>query len=285
MDARQLRYFLAVVDARGFGKAAEQLFIAQPSLSQAIAGLERELGVVLFHRVGRGVVVSDAGRQLVGPARQVLRDLATAQATIDAIKGVGSGRVEIIAMPSPGIEPLATLMQRFTGAHPDVTISVAAAFVPDEVLEAVRTGAAEIGLLGSPDPMPAGDLDVVPLEDQPLMLVTAPDGPFAGRDHVTAADLGGHRLIASQRGSLMRHLAESVQARLVAEVAHRTSILPLVLAGVGDAILPAGWSKLAHRAGAAVVPIHPVTHLRIAMVSRRTRLTPAARAFVELATP
>jgi DNA-binding transcriptional LysR family regulator len=111
MDARQLRYFLAVVDAQGVGRAAEQLFIAQPSLSQAIAGLERELGVALFHRVGRGVVLSDAGRQLVGPARQVLRDLATAQATIDAIKGVGSGRVEIVAMPSPGIEPLATLIQ------------------------------------------------------------------------------------------------------------------------------------------------------------------------------
>ena len=94
MNIRQLSYFLAVVDAEGFGKAAERLFIAQPSLSQAIAGLERELGVVLFHRVGRGVVLSDAGRQLVEPARQVIRDLATAQATIDAIKGVASGRVE-----------------------------------------------------------------------------------------------------------------------------------------------------------------------------------------------
>ncbi|GIE97110.1 LysR family transcriptional regulator [Paractinoplanes rishiriensis] len=284
MDARQLRYFLAVVDAEGVGKAAEQLFIAQPSLSQAIAGLERELGVVLFHRVGRGVVLSDAGRQLVGPARQVIRDLATAQATVDAIKGVGSGRVEIVAMPSPAVEPLATLMRRFTAAHPDVAVSVAAAFVPDEVVDAVRTGAAEIGLLGGPDLIQAAGLGVVPLADQPLMLVTAPGGRFAGRDRVTVADLGGHRLIVSQRGSLMRQLAETAGARLVAEVAHRTSLLPLVLAGVGDAILPAGWSELARRAGAEVVPIHPVTHLRVAMVSRRT-LTPAARAFAGLATP
>jgi DNA-binding transcriptional LysR family regulator len=277
-----------VVDAQGFGKAAEQLFIAQPSLSQAIAGLERELGVVLFHRVGRGVVLSDAGRQLVEPARQVIRDLATAQATVDAVKGVDRGRIDIISMPSPGIEPLATLLGRFTEAHRGVTVNVDAAFTPAEVIDAVRTGAAEIGLLGGPDLVQAAELDVLPLADQPLMLVTAPGGPFAGRDHVTAGELGGHRLIASQPGSLMRDLvddilARGIEARLVAEVAHRTSILPLVLAGVGDAILPSSWSALARRAGADVLPIHPVTHLRVALVSRRAQLTPAAHAFLALA--
>jgi DNA-binding transcriptional LysR family regulator len=288
VDARQLRYFLAVVDAQGFSKAAEQLFIAQPSLSQAIAGLERELGVVLFHRVGRGVVLSDAGRHLVEPARQVIRDLATAQATVDAVKGIARGRVDLISMPSPGIEPLATLLGRFTEAHPEITVSVDAAFTPAEVIDAVRTGAAEIGLLGGPDLVQAAELDVLPLADQPLMLITAPGGPFAGRDHVTVGDLGGHRLIASQPGSLMRELvddilAQGIDARLVAEVAHRTSILPLVLAGVGDAILPSSWSALARRAGAEVLPIHPVTRLRVALVSRRAQLTPAARAFLALA--
>ncbi|MET0419273.1 MAG: LysR family transcriptional regulator, partial [Actinoplanes sp.] len=277
MDARQLRYFLAVVDAEGFGRAAEQLYIAQPSLSQAIAGLERELGVVLFHRVGRGITLSDAGRQLIEPARQVIRDLATAQATIDAIKGVASGRVDIITMPSPGIEPLASITKRFTEAHPDVTISVDAAFVPDEVIAAVRSGAAEVGLLGGPEPTRVAELDVHPIEDQPLLLVTAPGGPFAGRGHVTVDDLAGLRLVASQRGSLMRTLVDDVLARspgarLVAEVAHRTSILPLVLAGVADAILPSAWSNLARRAGAEVVPIHPVSALRVSLVSRRTQL-------------
>jgi len=103
VDARQLKFFLAVIDYEGFSKAAEQLYIAQPSLSQAIAGLERELGVALFHRVGRGVLPTDAGKQLIGPARQVLRDLATAQSAMDAVKGVASGRVESITMPSPGV--------------------------------------------------------------------------------------------------------------------------------------------------------------------------------------
>ena len=67
MDVRQLTYFLAVVETMNFGRAAELLHIAQPSLSQAIGTLERELGVPLFHRVGRGIVLSDAGAQLIDP--------------------------------------------------------------------------------------------------------------------------------------------------------------------------------------------------------------------------
>ncbi|WP_440089888.1 LysR family transcriptional regulator [Streptosporangium sp. LJ11] len=73
MDARQLSYFLAVVEHMNFGRVAQQLHIAQPSPSQAIVTFEREPGVPLFHRVGRGIVLSDAGARLVELARQVLR--------------------------------------------------------------------------------------------------------------------------------------------------------------------------------------------------------------------
>jgi DNA-binding transcriptional LysR family regulator len=288
VDARQLRFFLAVIDYEGFSKAAEQLYIAQPSLSQAIAGLERELGVALFHRVGRGVIPTDAGKELIGPARQVLRDLATAQSAMDAVKGVTSGRVEIITMPSPGVEPLSTIMQRFVRLHPDITLSIDGAFVPEEVLHAVRTGANEIGLLGAPTVTQAADLHVLPIENQPLVLVTAPGGAFAGRDGITPADLAGHRLIASQRGSLMRKMVDDVMssgvsAKIVAEVAHRTSILPLVMAGVADAVLPAGWTGTARLAGAEVFSIAPPSYLRVALVYRKTPLTPTAEAFLAAA--
>jgi len=288
VDARQLRFFLAVIDYGGFSKAAEQLYIAQPSLSQAVAGLERDLGVALFHRVGRGVLPTDAGKELIGPARQVLRDLATAQSAMDAVKGVTSGRVEIITMPSPGVEPLSTIMQRFATRHPDISMSVDGAFVPEEVLNGVRTGANEIGLLGAPSVTQAADLHVLPIEDQRLVLVTAPGGPFTGRDSITPTDLEGHGLIASQRGSLMRTMVDDVMssgvgAKVVAEVAHRTSILPLVLAGVADAVLPAGWTGIARRAGADVLAINPPSYLRVALVYRKSPLTPSAEAFLEAA--
>ena len=102
MDTRQLKYFIAVIDHRGFNRVAQHLQISQPSLSQAISGFERELGVPLFHRVGRGAVPTAAGDQLTAPARQVLRGLDSARSTIDAVKGVSTGRLELITMASPG---------------------------------------------------------------------------------------------------------------------------------------------------------------------------------------
>ena len=138
MDARQLEYFRATVDHGGFSRAAQHLRIAQPSLSQTIAGLEREVGVALFHRVGRSVVLNTAGRELIEPARQVLRDLRTALATMDSLTGLQRGTVELLTMPAPGIEPMATLTHRFTSRYPGVTMGVGAAFTPSEVVGRVR---------------------------------------------------------------------------------------------------------------------------------------------------
>jgi DNA-binding transcriptional LysR family regulator len=289
MDVRQLRYFLAVVDHQGFSRAAEQLLIAQPSLSQTIKSLERDVGVPLFHRVGRRVVLSDAGKELVGPARLVVRDLDAARSALDALKGVRSGRLELTAMPSPGIEPLTSMIATYAGLHPSVTVSVDAAFTPEEVVASVRNGSTEIGLLGSDRPIRVPDLDIMQLERQPLVLIVNPRADvFGKRDALQPGDLGGQRVIVSQRGSLMRSLvddilASGVRIEIAVEVAHRTSVLPLVLAGVGHAVMPSSWAPLARQSGLRVVGIEPVSVLHVAVLSRTGNLTPAARAFLAVA--
>jgi DNA-binding transcriptional LysR family regulator len=285
LEARQLKFFLAVVDHGGFGKAADQLMVAQPSLSQAIAGFERELGMPLFHRVGRGVVLSEAGKALVGPARVVLRDIAEAEAAMRELKGLRGGRVDLIAMPSPGMEPLTTILIGFARHHPDVTVNVEAGFTPEEVLDAVRAGTCEIGVLGSAEATRASDLDVVELESQALVLISGPDDPVTPGQTVRRDDLSGCRLIVSQRGSLMRALvddvlAEGIQVTIAAEIAHRTSILPMVLNGLGRAVMPSSWTQTARRAGATVQRILPETYLHVCAVSRRSHLTAPATALM-----
>lgn len=287
MDVRHLKYFLAVVDHQGFTRAAERLLIAQPSLSQTIKSLERDLGVPLFHRVGRNAVLSEAGRELVGPARVVVRDLEAARSAIDELKGMRRGRLDVIAMPSPGIEPLTSIIAAYARTHPTVTVNVEAAFTSDDVVAAVRDGSSEIGLLGSDRPFRAADIDVLPLGRQPLMLVLNPHADLCGLT-LRWEDLAGQRMVVSQRGSLMRWavdeaLANGVDLEIAVEVAHRTSVLPLVLAGLGHAVLPSSWSPLARQAGLRTARIEPAVLLHVCALSRAAELTPAARAFLAVA--
>ncbi|WP_428956972.1 LysR family transcriptional regulator [Streptomyces sp. cg35] len=288
MDARQLEYFLAIVEHGGFSKAAAALHVAQPSLSQAMANLEADLGVCLFHRMGRGVVLSEAGAELLEPSRRVLRDLTAVRDRAAALSGLNGGTVEVAAMPSPGIEPLTTLTHRFTELHPSVTVSSRAAFTPEETIALVRSGACELGLLGTAAPAALSGLDVLPMEQQPFVVVAAPEGDITDGATLRPQDLGGQKLIASRGGTLMRTIVDDITARtdgtdIVAIVDHRASILPLVLTGVGIAVLPASWTRLARRCGAAVAAIEPTAHLHVAMISLPAHLTPGARAFLDLA--
>ncbi|WP_258184300.1 LysR family transcriptional regulator [Microbacterium foliorum] len=289
LDARQLGYFLAIVDHGGFGKAAEHIHVAQPSLSQSIATLERELGVTLFHRSGRRTRLSPAGEDLVGPARRVIRELDSAAAAMNAVRGLRSGHVDISSMPSPGIEPLTSMVAAFCVRYPELTVHVDGAFTAEEVINAVRSGTAEIGLVGTSAPTLTPGLVSIPLERQPLILIVNPaDDHFGDGTTVDASELGGSRLIASPRGSLMRSmvddaLATGVDASVVVEVAHRTSILPLVHSGVGHAVMPSSWADSAALWGMRTLTIQPVSQLHVAAVARSEQPTPAASAFLEIA--
>ena len=95
MNVRELECFLAVVDQGSITRAASALYLAQPSLSQIIRRLESDLGVELFRRLGRGLVFAPAGEALVGPARQVVRDLHHARQVAEGYRGLERGRVDL----------------------------------------------------------------------------------------------------------------------------------------------------------------------------------------------
>lgn len=289
MDIRQLEYFLGIVDHGGFNRAATALYVSQPSLSQAIQALERDLGCSLFHRIGRTAVLTQSGTALVEPARAAVRGLELARASVGTVRALRGGALDIAAMPSQAVEPLSGLIERFAVRYPEVVVNIRAAFTPRDVVELVRTGACELGLLATPGPLPDREVAAHPLGEQRFVLVTPPDGPFPAGRPVDCEALRGHRLIAGQRGTGMRTFVDGLGDRgidvtIAVESEHRVSILPLVLKGVGFAVVTDAWRELAERAGALVLDLEPRTVLRLALVSRRSELTPAARACLELAT-
>jgi LysR family carnitine catabolism transcriptional activator len=282
MELRQLEYVVAVVDEDGFTRAAERLFVSQPSLSQGIRTLERELGSPLFDRLGRHVRLTAAGEAFLEPARQVLRDAATARSAVAAVRGLAAGRLDVVALPTLAVEPLAALIGAFRVAHPGVMVRVAEPEDTDSLVALIRTGRCEIGLSELPEP----ELGLVfePLVTQEV-LVVLPPGTKLGRSPFPIASLAGMPLITTGPGTSTRRLvdqalqAAGIVGNVAVETAQREALLPLVLAGAGTTFFPGPLAEEAARRGAVVRSLDPPLRRTIGLLFRRGSLSPAAAEF------
>jgi DNA-binding transcriptional LysR family regulator len=289
MDIRQLRAVVAIVDAGGVTRAAEELHVAQPSLSQTIRTLERELGVEIFHRVGRRLVLSAAGEALVGPARQVLRDLDTVTASVAEVKGLSGGHLDLVALPTLAVDPVARLVGAFRVAYPLVTVRLAEPEGSAEVIERLEDGRSEVGLTELP--VASGRLESWALAVQDVLAVRPPGSPKPEGGVLPVRQLAGVPLVTTPVGTSSRALVDAALARaavapvIAVETEQREALLPLVLAGAGTALLPRPLAELAAQQGAVVAELRPPLRRTVGIIFRRGALSPAARAFVEMASP
>src|SRR3954462_5670383 len=125
MELRQVEYVIGVVDAGTFTAAAAALPVPHPTLSKGVARLESELGTALFHRVGRGAVLSAAGEAFVAPARRMLREARLARERGAAGSEVDAGSLALVALPPLAADPVAVAVGRFRRAHPGVVVRIA----------------------------------------------------------------------------------------------------------------------------------------------------------------
>src|SRR5215470_9527939 len=146
MEIRQVDYVLAVIDQGSFTGGAESLDIAQPSLSEGVRRLETELGTRLFDRIGRRVVLTDAGRAFEGPARRMVRERALALEAVDSVRALDTGTLDVVSLPTLAVDPLAPLVGRFRLAHPGIVVRIAEPEQTASVEERVADGRSELGL-------------------------------------------------------------------------------------------------------------------------------------------
>jgi DNA-binding transcriptional LysR family regulator len=286
MDLRKLRLFLAVVDGGGMTRAAESEHVSQPSVSQAIRDLEAELGIALFHRVGRRVVLTAAGDALVGPARQALRDVETGRAAVEAVAGLTGGRLELVALPTLAVDPLAPLVGAFRAAHPGVDIALADPADARDLVELVGDGTCELGITVETVQQPGMTSAALGRQD---LLAVLPPGAIASHT-MSIGTFARFPLVTAPAGTPTRTQLEEafalarVTPRLAVVTAQREAILPLVLAGAGATLYPRPLAEQAAALGAVVVSLRPRLTRPVHLLHRLGPLSPAAAAFRELAT-
>jgi len=287
VDRRHLEYFVAVAEQGSFTRAAASLSISQPSLSHAIAMLERDLGAQLFDRDGRGTRLTPAGDALLEPARRVLRSFQLARGAVRAVSKGGFGRLSIITNTLWAVDPLAGMVGRFRSLHPGVQVTVADPARRSDVLDAVRLGAAELGLVdGTP---PGGLLAARWLEHHELVAVLPP-GSGAPSSTMAFEELLPIGLVCTPAGTALRALVEERlesagrPGDVAVETAHLASVVPLVLAGAGAALLPQGLAADAAAKGACVLPLDPPARAAVHLIWREGKLSPLAHKFVDACT-
>jgi DNA-binding transcriptional LysR family regulator len=287
MDQRRLEYFLTVVEEGGVTRAARTLHVAQPSLSQALKTLESELGMKLFDRVGRRLRLSAAGEAFVGPARQVLRAMDEARAAIAGVRDLETGTLEIAALATLAVDPMAELVGRFRALHPGIRVRMLEAESAEGVSSLVHDGTCEVGAAHLS--LPRDGLQAQSLGDQELLFAMPPSGERGVSRPLNPRELSRTPLVVSPPDTSTRILLEQALAavgvtpQIAVQTAAREAIIPLVLAGAGAALLPAPLAREAHRRGAVVRAANPKIIRPIGLVYRRAILSPAARAFLALA--
>ncbi|WP_067470854.1 LysR family transcriptional regulator [Nocardia amamiensis] len=219
LDLRKLRYFVAVAEQRHFGRAAEQLYIAQPVLSRQIKAFEQELDCTLLVRSTRSVELTAAGKQLYEEAQGIL---ASVDAAVRRVRDVDHGVQRLVIAFSPGLR-VSGAIRAFTARHPDVETDV----VPARWWERdapLRDGRAQIGYLRRP--FDESGLRVVPVGHEPRVAAMPATHPLAGRHKLTRADLDGERMLDAPT---RRNLSLEEKFELIAS-GHGIVLVPLSVA-------------------------------------------------------
>lgn len=241
IENSELEAFVAVAELGSFQKAADKLHLTQPGLSRRIQKLEQALGVELFHRTTRSVVLTGVGRQFLPMARQQMSQLGAMLSSIREIAEKRFGKVRLASIPTVVNRVLPAVLRRYADKYPQVGVQIFDGN-HDFVLGQVRAGLAEFGI--SLDPGDDEDLIFEPLLADRYVLAMHREHEWASRESVSLRDLYNARLVIGGRDSGNRLLLElllgheSISLRWFYEVEHISCVVALVDAGLGCAIVP-----------------------------------------------
>jgi len=285
---RQLRVFDAVARHLSFSRAAEELHLSQPAVSMQVKALETQAGLALLEQVGKRIFLTEAGRVLHARAHSVIRELAEADESLAALRGLTQGRLTIAAV-STAKYFAPPLLARFLQAHPAVQLELA---IDNREAVIAKLGANEVDLaiMGR---APANlETDSQPFAPHPHVVIAPAGHPLAGRRRIRLEELAKERFVVREPGSgtrtlLERHFADHGLAVPVAmQMASNETIKQAVIAGLGLSFLSRhtlGLELAAGRLVALDVAGMPLLREWYVVHLARKRLSPVAsacRAFI-----
>ena len=216
MEMGQLEAFLEVVRRHSFSRAADSLGLTQPSLSARIITLERDLGEPLFHRGGRGVRLTDAGRTLLPYVQRSLSTLSNGREALEAARSASLGKLYIGAARAVSAYVLPGILEEFHERHPGIDVAIKTGR-SSEILQMVLSDEIQVGLARA---LYHPDVETTHLYDERVVLVTHPEHAFAATGLASIYDVASEPLILYDK--------ESTYFVLIDRVCREAGIVPRV---------------------------------------------------------
>jgi LysR family transcriptional regulator, hydrogen peroxide-inducible genes activator len=241
MELHQLRYVCAIAETGSFSRAAERCHVAQPSLSQQVLKLEKDLGTKLFDRLGRSVRLTEAGRAFLPHARSILSQMETARSSVADKNADVRGSVAVGVIPTIAPYLMPRYMTAFTKKYPEAQLRIVEETTPI-LVENLREMSIDLALLALP--LRHKDLVLFPLRTEPLFAALPKDHPRAAAESLSLKDLRGESFVMLRDGHCFRDLsiAACTHARITPRIAFESgqfsSLFGMVAAGVGISLVP-----------------------------------------------
>jgi DNA-binding transcriptional LysR family regulator len=284
LDLRQVAYFVAVAEERSFTAAAARLLIAQPSLSQQIRALERQVGADLLDRSSRGTTLTPAGRAFLEAVRGLLADARTAVSHARAAAGLDGGTLRVAALTSLATWVLPAAIAAFRQRFPDIPLRLTEFTDRPGLEEGMAEGLADVAV-GARPPDWTGPVRVLGAER--FTLVVPPGHPRAGQCGVPLSAFAGADWVLYAAGHGLRTLVQEAcgaagfTPRVAVECRSVDAAARLAATGLGVALVPDAAARdglAGHRVELAGAPV-------VAVVGyARTAFSPPAAAFLDLVT-
>jgi DNA-binding transcriptional LysR family regulator len=280
MELRQLEYFVAVAEEANFTRAAERVHVSQSGVSAQVRQLERDLGAALIDRSGRVATLTAAGVAALPHVRATLAAAAAARQAVDDVTGLLSGRIVVGMVTACTVAPLFDALAAFHLAHPGVEIALVEGN-SGWLVEQVRTGAADVALIGAAGVPPEG-LDALTIVREGLVAAVPPGHPLAGREAATLAEVTRYPIVSLPPGTGVRAVfdqdcaAQGRRPDIAFQASAPGAVADLASRGLGVAILTETMAAAFSGQLTAVVIKDSLTPALLALVWTRAG-SPAVR--------
>jgi LysR family cyn operon transcriptional activator len=214
MELRHLRYFVSLAEELSFTRAAKRMHVTQSTLSHQIKQLEQEIGYDLFDRVGKRVMISEAGAALLLNATRALREVDEGLRALKKKPETLKGELRVGATHTFNMSVIPDCLCEFIGKHPLMRVGVEELFA-SEIENRLMSESIEIGI--SYDPRNNEQLVFEPLYIEEMVLAVSSSHPFANRKRIRLAELHMQQLVLATHASLTRRIIEQSLASVGAE--------------------------------------------------------------------